>query len=219
MPRRRTLPRPRQARSRAREEALLRAATKLMAKRPFEAISVTEIAAAAGTSVGGFYARFGTKEGVLHHLDARIIEDALAGFDDALSDDRMADATVADVVRAYAGIMIRKFRQHRESLTTIIRVARGGDPEWAARARAFNTKVHGRLRALLTARRNEIAHPDPDLAIELGLAFASAVARETVLGNSLRAYPVAVSDDRLIAELTRMWTGYLTGRMPSKETR
>jgi len=181
-----------------------------MRQRSFETIPVAEIARHAGSSVGGFYARFGSKDGLLQRLDERILADCLAGFDRALSETAMRSADLAGVVRAYTRVMVTKFREHREGLIQIIRAANSGASGWAERTAGFNRHVHGRLRTLLGERKAEIAHPEPVVAIELGLAFTSAAAREAVLGNSLRAYPVSVPDEQLIAELARMWIAYLT---------
>ena len=209
---------PRQERSRARTALLLDAASALMHTRPFDQIAVAEIARRAGTSVGGFYARFPTKEALLHVIDARIVADCLAAFDWALSDRVMANATVAEVVTAYTRVMVTKFREHHATLVQILRAAKSGDPDWAARTAAFNAHVHSRLRVLLEARRNQIRHENPSLAINLGLAFTSAAAREVMLANSLRVYPVRVDDERLIVELARMWMRYLGADWTSDPT-
>ena len=54
-----------QSRSRRTEHAIRQAALRLLAGKPFEEITVAEIAEAAGVSVGGFYRRFRDKRAVL----------------------------------------------------------------------------------------------------------------------------------------------------------
>jgi len=210
----------RQDRSRETEDAIIAAATALMAERPFDQISVAEIAQRAGVSVGGFYARFKNKGALLHLLDEHFLVDTRAAFDEALGPNRMAGAGAAEVVAAYVGVMITKFRQHRREILQVMRGARAaaagqGGQGFGERARRFNDHVHGRLRTLLLERRSEIRHPDPELAINLGLFFASASAREAVLSESLRVYPVQIDDDRLAREITRAWLAFFG--VPSPE--
>lgn len=57
-----------QARSRATRDALVRAGKKLCEIKDFDDLSVAEIAAAAGCSVGSFYSRFTDKDGFFRAL-------------------------------------------------------------------------------------------------------------------------------------------------------
>lgn len=203
-----------QDRSRETEDAIVAAATELMAERPFDQISVAEIAGRAGVSVGGFYARFKNKGALLHLLDEHFLVDSRAAFDEALAPARVRGMGAAQVVAAYVGVMVAKFREHRPEILQVMRNARAaaageGGRSFGERARRFNEHVHGRLRALLMERRAELTHPDPELAINLGLFFASASAREAVLSESLRAYPVQIDDDRLAREITRAYLAFL----------
>ena len=204
-----------QYRSRETEDAIVAAATALLAERPFEQISVAEIAQRAGVSVGGFYARFKNKGALRHLLDEHFLVDSRAAFDRALAPERVAAAAVAEVVEAYVRVMVGKFREHRAEILQVMRGARGGAVTgqgaqgFRDRARRFNEHVHGRLRELLLERRAEIRHPEPELAINLGLFFASASAREAILSESLRAYPVEIGDDRLAHEITRAYLAFL----------
>lgn len=61
----------RQARSRKTLNALLDGLDRLLRDRPFESITVLELAAAAHVSTGAFYARFSSKEDLLPELYAR----------------------------------------------------------------------------------------------------------------------------------------------------
>ena len=208
----------RQPRSRATLDAILRAGLELLSERDFDRVSVAEIAARAGGSVGGFYARFRGKEGLLDAVADRVIADCREALDRALSPRRMARASVEQVVRAYVRTMIEKFREHRSAIVMVMRHARAGSPTRQAAVRGFNDHVHGRLRALLQERRQHIAHPDPDLAVNIGLFLVSAAAREGVLSDNLRVYPVQVTDQMLVTELTRAYVAYLGPRVPTSKT-
>ena len=60
-----------QDRSRQTAERIVAAALDLLGDRSFDQMKVTEIAARAGISVGGFYARFSSKDAVIDYLNAR----------------------------------------------------------------------------------------------------------------------------------------------------
>lgn len=198
-----------QARAHRTSDAILAAGRTLLRERDFAEITVADIARAASVSVGGFYARFEGKEALLHVLSAEIMTDCATALDRALSPGHMEGKSVDVVVRAYVRVMIRKFREHRNALVQVIRHARAGDPLHGLAVRDFNDRVHGRLRALLQERRNQIAHPDPDLAMNFGLFLVSAGAREAILADALRAHPTTPSDDQVIDELTRAYVAYL----------
>src|SRR5512139_2726485 len=67
----------RQDRSRRTEQALLDAALALFRERGVEAVTVGDIAAAAGVAPATIYRRFGDKEGLLKEAFARFTEGAL----------------------------------------------------------------------------------------------------------------------------------------------
>ncbi|MGH8259266.1 MAG: TetR family transcriptional regulator, partial [Steroidobacteraceae bacterium] len=74
---RRPLP-TKQARSRKTRDALIAAAWKLLRARSWQEISIAEIAAAAGSSVGALYSRFKDKEALLEALAAEWLENRWA---------------------------------------------------------------------------------------------------------------------------------------------
>ena len=65
-----TLPQPKQARSEETLRRILAACDTLIAKRPFEQISMQDIAREAKVSVGNLYNRFKDKDGLVNHVIA-----------------------------------------------------------------------------------------------------------------------------------------------------
>lgn len=207
-----------QARSRSTSDAIVRAGLDLLREQDFERVSVATIARRAGVSVGGFYARFTGKEALVHALAIEVLADCTNSLDAALAARRIARTNAAGIVRAYVQTMIEKFREHRSTILMIMRHARAGDREHRAAVRRFNDHVHGRLRELLHERRKQITHPHPDVAVNIGLFLVSAAAREAVLGDNLRAYPVQVTDAILVSELTTAYVAYLGVRRSPRKT-
>ena len=200
----------RQQRSRRTEDALSRAALRLLRERPFEQIRVEDLTSRANVAVGTFYRRFRDKRAVLHLADMGFVDDCRAAFDAAMSDERMRGRTLEEIVAAYITIMVTKFREHRVEILQVLRHADAGDAaEYAARAQVFNQHVHGRFRELLRRHVSTLTHPHIETALNLAIFFASAAARDAVWRGSLKAYPVTVDDGTLIAELTRAFVAYL----------
>jgi len=73
----------------------------------------------------------------------------------------------------------------------------------------FRRRVEERIRALLLPRRNEMDHPDPALAIDLGVQTAFALMNHHVLIEKTEAGGRPVSDGELQRELTTMFLRYV----------
>ncbi len=198
-----------QSRSRSTEKALARAARELLDDKGFEQTRVDEVAQRAGTSVGGFYARFKGKSALLHLADIDFIDACLEAFDEAVPED--FDGDIFDLLRSYIRVMVFQFDKHRDSILQVLRHASEDESgEFRLRTTEFNNKIHGRMRKLLMLRKISIAHPDPEFAINMTLFMASAAAREAVLRNALHAYPVDISLEELIDVLVSSASLYLT---------
>jgi AcrR family transcriptional regulator len=201
---------PLQDRSRRTAERITAAALALLEKKSFAEMSVTEIARKAGVSVGGFYARFPSKQALLQYFDATVIEGVLARAEVELDPARLADAGARTVVTTYVRLAVRMFRRHRPVLQQVaLRSRTSTDPAFRERIRAANARLHGRFRALLLARRAELGHPDPELALDLGLTFVSATMREYVLFAEFRPDFAHLDDARLVRELVDAFCLYL----------
>ena len=205
-----TFPLHRQERSRRTAERITSAALSLLERKSFGELSVAEIARKAGVSVGGFYARFPSKQALLQYFDATIVEGILERAGRELDSERLSGASARQVVTTYIRLAVRMFRRHRPVLQQVaLRTRTSPDPVFKQRIRQANAFLHGRFRALLEERRAEIGHPDPQLAIDIGLTFVSATMREYVLFAAFRPDFAPVKDGRLVRELTDAFCAYL----------
>jgi AcrR family transcriptional regulator len=200
----------RQARSRRTTERITAAALALLERKSFAQLSVAEIARKAGVSVGGFYARFPSKDALLQYFDVTVVEGILERARRELDDERLSRASAREVVDTYVTLAVRTFREHRQVLQQVaLRSRTSRDPAFRERIRAANRFLHGRFRALLEQRRGEIGHPDPARSIDLGLTFVSATMREYVLFAEFRPDFAPISDKHLVRELTDAFCAYL----------
>lgn len=201
---------PRQERSRRTSERIVAAALELLAEGTFESMTVSAVARRAGISVGGFYARFASKEALLDHLNHGIFDALVKTLEDALDADAVADLGVRAIVRRYLEIATDSFRRHRSVLRQVaLRSRTSVDPGFRARVREINRALHDALRARLAERADSIGHPDPGLAVDIALTAVSGAMREYLLFQSSRPHFDPVGDDRLVDELTDLFCTYL----------
>lgn len=196
---------PQQARTREGLARLLEAAEELIAERGFEEAGITEIAQRAGSSVGGFYRRFRDKDGILQSLHERFCEDAKATADDALAPARWENASLVEVLHQFNAFLVRVFSE-REGLLRAFLKHSLGDPSMRERTLGLFRHLSERLSLLLHSHRQEITHPDPELAAAFGLELVIGMLDHTV---QLRQRALPISDERLVTELTRAFANYL----------
>jgi len=199
---------PHQARTRATLNRLLDAAEELLSEKGFDEMAIVEIARRAQTSVGGFYRRFQDKEGLLHALHERFCEDARATADETLDPAKWNGASLAEVLSQVTGFLVRIHRD-REGLLRAFLVRGVNDSAVRERTDKLFQYIADRFRALLHERHDELSHPDPDTAADIGL--------RAVLGSlefmiQLRPGALRVDEERLTAELSRVFVNYLGAR-------
>ena len=211
---------PRQSRSAATERRLVVAATRLLARRGYERLAISEVARAARTSVGGLYARFADKQALLHAIDEDLMQRLRTLVDTTMAPGRLRRADVAAVIRASVAMMVRMFARERPLLREIsLRARQSGDLAFTARVRAFNDHAHGLLTERLLQRRAAIHHPRPEEAIAFGVLMVSAAAREVVLFGDPPLSPGTLRGRRLIHELTTAYCAYLDAHPPQEPSR
>ena len=197
----------RQARSRDTEDRIVAAARDLLRKRGVEAVTMQEIAARAGVSIGGLYARFPSKDSLAAFLADRRVFEELERQSAIMIDD---DATIEQIVRRYLTTAAALYRKNRSVLRAVYVATRAGtDEALRARVREFNQALHSRLRTAILMRREEIEHPRPEAAVGLAILQMMATLREVVLFGQPVNDLVKLSEAELIDELTRAFTSYV----------
>lgn len=202
--------RPKQNRSERTSERIIAAALELFSKKPFEEVSVGDIARKARVSIGGFYARFESKETLLSWFDEHFLDREKEQRTLQFREDRWKGKSTAEVVEAYLKRGASYLRKYKPLLSRItLNVRSGPAPQGLERAREFNAAVHKSFIDLLLSRKSEMCHPDPDFAIKFALMAVTAAMREQILFGERHLNPVDVSDTSLIQELTQMFLRYI----------
>jgi AcrR family transcriptional regulator len=121
-----------QLRARRSRDRLLDAGQRLVAERPFDALSVADIARAAECSVGSFYLRFRDKDAFLRALIAQYLAEGRVETLELVAkhdDDRLIGALVASTIgrhRRHAGLIRSAIRKRMEDATVWEPIRRSG---------------------------------------------------------------------------------------------
>ena len=173
---------PKQDRAQRLLDRIVTAGRELLADREFDQITVADIAARAGVSVGVFYTRFTSKERLLAHLARGLASELQRSAEKELSADRARTMPMLEIAERYFTLGADAFVRHRAVLKPLsLAVRLDAHRELRALTAAFNTGVHRLLRERLLAHRARIRHADPEAAVDFAILAASAALREIVL--------------------------------------
>jgi AcrR family transcriptional regulator len=198
----------RQTRSRKTQEGLLDAAEELFSEKGLDATSVADIAQHAGSSVGAVYHHFRDKNALLFALLERSGEEYRATTREAVEPARWEGASIVDILRGYLEFSLEVART-RPGLGRAILEAVLREPGLREQQRELNGELMARLNELLRARRSEIGHPDPELAIGFVLDQQSSMLKARIDGLTLRPQLADRNDDEFVGEAVRSACAYL----------
>ena len=193
---------PKQSRSRRTLERIVAAALELLGTEGLTGLTVHKVVAKAGSSVGSFYARFDGKEDLLDYLGERVWTEALERWEVALETRDWSTLSLDEVVEGSVGLLIDAQRSRSDYLKAL---------DWASGRQndayeRFRGELLLGLGRLLLEQRESISHPDPELAVRIGL--------RAILGTveaEIRATDSRLDRDSLTTEARTLLLGYLTG--------
>ena len=198
----------RQERSQRTLERLLDAAEVVIREKGFADATVADIARRADCSVGTFYRRFRDKRALLHALDERFAEEFRATMEEAVAPERWQGAPIVEILAGYIEFALKQGRTsaalQRAALVMSVR-----DATFAERHMRLVRELHERLRELLWARRDEIGHPEPTLAIEFVLEQLRTMLALRLNVSPLSSSLLSVSDAEFMSEQLTSVCAYL----------
>jgi AcrR family transcriptional regulator len=199
---------PRQQRSRKTLDRILDAAEALVSEKGFEDTPVAEIVRRAGSSVGAFYTRFEDKDALLSALYERYYEQAIATADITLDPARWEGASIREILDSVIRFLVEIYREQAGLIRAFV-LRHYTSPEFRQKRERLSRDVNERLSALLLERRDEIRHPDPELAAVFGLTLVFNALDGAILFGQTHSDVLPLSDDALAAELARAYGNYL----------
>ncbi len=201
-----------QQRSQKTQERILRATERLLKKHSFDSISVRRIVKEADTTIGSFYARFRDKDALLPVLyanyEAKLTRE-LARLEQALTAAKSMEAAAHEIVKHVVDLCGESPNLSRALFEYATRSPHSRESKELSQRRM---QQYSFVCKSLLKFANEIQHPDPRRATELGVYFVVVCCRNRLF------YPLApqtralqISKAELHSELVRMLTGYLRG--------
>jgi AcrR family transcriptional regulator len=199
---------PQQRRSRESLERVLKAGERVLEQKGYEGFTIAEVSRRAKVSVGSVYGRFENKDALIRAIHVRMME-RLTGPEEevaAAPDEAGLDLATA-VARGVHALADSMDRERRLLRVFMVRgavdpsIARPGSQSSQATGRAFKTAV--------LARREEIGHPDPELAADIAFRMVyDVLARQVMHGPTFESDRMVEWDD-LVDELIAAVIAYL----------
>ena len=211
---------PRQSRSQETMDRICIAAEGLLNEKPFQQISVEEIAVAAGSSVGGFYARFKDKDALFDLLYDRYVAELRETVNEMFAPDRWQGVPLADRIHEFSKFAFSVIRSHRGLFRAmLLRRPVTSDIPCTEQDRERHKIIDG-IRDLMLDCIDEMTHPDPELATRIGFFSLVASIHEKVLfADSAQSQSFNTTDDVLARELSLAFLAYVGATTrPSKNT-
>lgn len=202
-----------QDRSRKTQAALLDAAEDLFSQHGIDGATIADISSAAGCSIGAFYHHYRDKRAIQFALFERYATE----FDEtnrlALDPARWVGAKVADILYGYVQLSIENDRERPARRRSGVVLARA-EPEIEHQLTKLRVMLDTRLRELLMARKDEIGHPDPELAVTFVLDQLGSMLRTRLHEPDMPSRFATRSDDEFLSEATRSVCAYLQVEQP-----
>lgn len=196
----------RQDRSLRTQERILAAMETLLAREDAGEITMERLAEQAHVSVGAIYKRFRGKESLLPLVLERVHDQQYARLQSFLARPGWAQAGLADRILALLQVFAESQEQRRRLIRTLlVGYWQSADP---APMEARSAELLGAVHAWLSECCDEITHPDPKLALSLGLFTTLQTLQSAVLFDRI---PPTVGTARFVEEMARMFVGYLRG--------
>lgn len=199
---------PKQQRSRESYERVLAATRRLLTEEKGADFTLADVSRESGVSIGGIYGRFENRMALILEVQLRtneaMLEECAAGIAQASA----AAQGGRDLMRRLVVEIAESLRRHRDIIKAIVDASLAD-----AQIAQEGLHIYGRqlelFQAALLARRDEIAHPQPEQAIEFCfLSIYEIVASHFGFGRRKSAEDAQWA--QLLARLQHLCVAYLT---------
>lgn len=210
---------PQQARSRESLRKLMKAAAEVLGQHGVDGTTIPRIAQHAGMTPGAIYRRFHDKEALLEAVIMGMLERQEERTRTGLTPEAAGQIPLPVFAEQIIGGMVLTYRVNAALLRAMRQFVQGRvNTAFWKKACKLEVRSYERILDLFLAHRAEIRHPDPRMAVSMGLMMVISTLFEIVvmptdLGPIKALLPK--DDQALKRELTRSFLSYLGSGSPS----
>jgi AcrR family transcriptional regulator len=199
-----------QDRSAETQARLIRAAQALLSARPPHAITIQDVAAAAGTSVGIVYRRFADKDALFETAFVHHFADRTRRRNDMLAKMTSRKAPLMETVRSVIESLTAEDRRYRGFLQSYLLFVASTSPATRKRLERVNADAFEAVIGFLgeAAARERTPHDEARVRFAVTL-IAHALRSMVVLEQHSLPTRLALTDRELVDNLTRATVAYL----------
>jgi AcrR family transcriptional regulator len=212
VPRRAAQNPPRQARSRETLRRLLDAAEKVIERHGVDGATLPRIARQARVSPANVYRRFRDKDALIAAVFSRISDLQAEHADQPLDTEAIRKMGLRPFVRLWIGALVTSYRARGGLMRATIEYSRrNAERPFVRRQVELEGHSFDKMAEALLLFRNEIRHPQPDLAVRWAMLMTGFALKELLLFDRARltARLLPMADEKLKEELLRGFLGYL----------
>jgi AcrR family transcriptional regulator len=204
---------PQQARSRESLRKLMKAAAEVLGQHGVEGTTIPRIAVHAGLTPGAIYRRFSDKDALLEAVILGILERQDERLRSGLTPEMAGQIPLPVFAEQLVHSLVVSYRANAGQMRAMRQFVRSRmDTEFWKKACRLEVRSYERLVALILANAKDIRHPEPNMAVSLGLMMVISTLQELVLDTSeIKVWKgLLPQDDRTLKkELTRAFLSYL----------
>lgn len=202
-----------QARSRETLQRLIQATEEILEKEGLPGATIPNIAARAGLSPGTVYRRFPDKDALLQEVFLRFLRRTTAFAEERLKPELWEGTPLNTMAAGMIGGMLHGYRNCPGLLRAMVHfVQRHPDSRFRKEAEELQSRAMKLMTDLLLTRRGEMHHPNPELAVPLGIMLVVFALREMFLHANIRKHwPrfLPGTEQQLNTELPQFFLRYL----------
>lgn len=194
-----------QSRSRAKQDALITSGIRMLEERDYRSLSIADLTAANGVSVGAFYARFSGKDAYFNALQRQVFDDVAAAAQTHFAAQAWTGKPARAVLDAFVTFFVALVRRHRGVIFAALQQETAQPTAWTP-VRNSGAAVAAPFASVLVPK---LTHIPPAQRVQR-VGFAVQVLYGTLINAVLHdPGPMALSDPRLAGEMQRVLAAYL----------
>jgi AcrR family transcriptional regulator len=191
----------------------MKAAAEVLGQRGVEGTTIPRIAAHAGLTPGAIYRRFSDKDALLEAVIMGILERQDERLRSGLTAEKVGQIPLPVFAEQLIHSLVVSYRSNAGLMRAMKQFVRSRvDTEFYKKAVRLEIRTYERMVGLFLTNAKEIRHPEPKMAVSLGLMMVVTTLQDLVVDASeikLWKGMLPQDDQALKKELTRAFLSYL----------